>query len=247
MNHFFLSPTMVEKAATKKRVQSYYKSPWTEAERAILDPHVATFHAADKDGRKQLLGGTVIPAIYILHPTWMKEIKLNLSELVCMWCPDAILSESMQKVKAWFSNNGRRKDVEQSVKLLPTRISLGTIIANEEKVAIEREVQWLSGTDPGSKEYLHYYRQGLKNVKEGLPPEKLEQYQNTTSEWEEYGYPQDLQRWWVTIRHAITSLQLIHRMQVMLKGRALHLPSRWPRPSLSTLVSRPSLLPWMLA
>ena len=106
-------------------------------------------------------------------------------------------------------DNGRRKDVEQFVKLLPTRISFDTVIANEEKVAIEREVQWLSGADPGSKEYLHYYRQGLKNVKEGLPLEKLEQYQNATSEWEEHGYLQDLQRRWVTIWHAVTSLQLI--------------------------------------
>ena len=75
------------------------------------------------------------------------------------------------------------------------RISLGTIITNEEKVAIEREVQRLSSANLGSKEYLCYCRQGLKNVKEGLPPEKLEQYQNTTSEWEEHGYLQDLQRW----------------------------------------------------
>ena len=72
---------MVEKAATKKWVQSYYRMPWTEAERAILDPHVTTFCAADKDGRKQLLGGTVIPAIYILHPNLDERDKTELKRV----------------------------------------------------------------------------------------------------------------------------------------------------------------------
>ena len=94
-----------------------------------------------------------------------------------------MLNWLIQKVKAWFSNNGRRKDKDRSFKLLPTRISLGTVIATEEKAAIEAEVRRLSGAAPGSKEYLRYYRQGLKNVKEGLPPQKLQEYQDATVDW----------------------------------------------------------------
>lgn len=107
---------------------------------------------------------------------------------------DYVLNDVSQKVKAWYSNNGRRKDKDRAVKLVPTRVSLGTVIASEEKEAIEGEVRRLSGAAPGSKEYLRYYRQGLKNVKESLPPGKLQQYQTATTDWEQNGYPPEVQR-----------------------------------------------------
>jgi hypothetical protein len=71
---------------------------------------------------------------------------------------------------------------------------LGTVIAHEEKVAIEAEVRRLSDAAPGSKEYLRFYHQGLKNVKEGLPAEKLQQYQDAILDWQERGYPPAIQR-----------------------------------------------------
>lgn len=74
---------------------------------------------------------------------------------------------------------------------------MGTVIAHEEKVAIEAEVRRLSRAALGSKEYLHYYRQGLKTVKEGLPVERLQQYQDAAVTWQERGYPPAIQRRWV--------------------------------------------------
>jgi len=54
---------------------------WTQAERAILEPHLAAFREADKAGRKQLLGTTVIPDLYVLHPTLDERDKAALKQV----------------------------------------------------------------------------------------------------------------------------------------------------------------------
>jgi hypothetical protein len=72
---------MVEKAANKKRSRNQHKSPWTQAEWDILDPHVPAFRDADKAGRKQLLGATVIPKMYLLHPNLDERGKTELKRV----------------------------------------------------------------------------------------------------------------------------------------------------------------------
>lgn len=72
---------MVEKPATKKRAPNHHKSPWTQAERDILEPHLAAFREADKAGRKQLLGTTVIPDLYVLHPGLDERDKAALKQV----------------------------------------------------------------------------------------------------------------------------------------------------------------------
>lgn len=72
---------MVEKTAPKKRARSYHNSPWTKAERDILEPHLTKFREADKEGRKQLLGKTVIPDLYSLHPNLDVRDKADLKRV----------------------------------------------------------------------------------------------------------------------------------------------------------------------
>lgn len=72
---------MAEKAAPKKRTRSYHNSPWTKAEREKLEPHLATFRKADKEGRRQLLGKTVIPDLYDLHPNLDERDKAELKRV----------------------------------------------------------------------------------------------------------------------------------------------------------------------
>ena len=76
------------------------------------------------------------------------------------------------------------------------------MIAHEEKDAIEAKVRRLSGAAPGTRDYLCHYRQGLKTIKEALSPSKLQEYQSATINWEEEGYPPEVQRRSVGVRRA---------------------------------------------
>ena len=72
---------MPEKAAPKKRACSYHNSPWTKEERDVLEPHLKKFREADKEGRKQLLGKTVIPGMYDLHPNFDARDRAELKRV----------------------------------------------------------------------------------------------------------------------------------------------------------------------
>lgn len=82
------------------------------------------------------------------------------------------------------------------------------MIAHEEKDAIEAEVRRLSAAEPGTRDYLRHYRQGLKNIKEGLSPAKLQEYQSAKTNWVEEGYPPEVQRRSVRVRRAETFSKL---------------------------------------
>jgi len=187
---------MAEQVQKTKKPSNRPKSPWTKAEKAILLPHIEKFRAEDKEGRKRLLGATVIPQLYQLHPNLDARDKEDLKRVseTNREGRDIILKNIMQKVKEWFSNTGRKKSSNTTLKLSESKVSLSKVIAIEEKQAIENEVRKLSGAEPGTREYIGCYRRGLKNVKERLPPEKLEQYQQATRDWENKGYPPEVQR-----------------------------------------------------
>jgi hypothetical protein len=53
-----------------------------KAERDISGSHLTKFSDADKEGRKQLLGKTVVPDMYGLHPNLDERDKTDL-KLVC--------------------------------------------------------------------------------------------------------------------------------------------------------------------
>ena len=127
-------------------------------------------------------------------------------------------------------------------KLLPSQISLGTVIAHEEKDAIEAEVRQLSGADPGTRDYLCHYRQGLKTIKEGLSSAKLQEYQGATTNWVEEGYPLEVQRRSVRVWRAKTFSKLAS-LQGMLTKRASCLPSPSQRFNLEILSSKPYVWP----
>ncbi|KIM35992.1 hypothetical protein M413DRAFT_14215 [Hebeloma cylindrosporum] len=169
---------MADNAPPKQRPWNPHRSPWTQREHDIMQKELAQYRTMNKAERKLLLGFTVLPALYEIHPNLDERDKAALKT----------------KVKGWFSNNARNKEPRKKFLLLPNKLTLRKVIAAKEKEAIEKNVRTLSGAAPGSKEYFEKYQQGFKMVKDTLPAEKLARYQRATEEWEEKGYPEEVKR-----------------------------------------------------
>ncbi|KDR65052.1 hypothetical protein GALMADRAFT_49703, partial [Galerina marginata CBS 339.88] len=93
------------------------------------------------------------------------------------------------KVKDWFSNRGRKKAKNRKYLLLPSKLSLKEVLADQEKEAIMEEAHRLSGEVPGGPNWIGFYTTAVKNVKDQLPPDVLRGYEKARREWVETGFP----------------------------------------------------------
>jgi hypothetical protein len=89
-------------------------------------------------------------------------------------------------------NNGRSR---QDKKLTRARkFTFRHVVAYKHKEELEDKVRTLSGSAPGTTEYIAKYQAGLKNLCDEMSDEDIEEYRMTAKEWNEQAPPEEVQR-----------------------------------------------------
>lgn len=152
-------------------------SPWSDAERAVLEPYKEAFRTADKAERKHLLENKILHEFLSLHPQVQGAERDVLK----------------RKVKEWYSNIARKNMRPQKWALLP-EATFTKVLLHEKRDLIAAEAQKRTDLKPGDVGYLGHYRTARAQVTKELGEKGREEIQQKQKDWSEQGWPNERQQ-----------------------------------------------------